>query len=78
MQEFRHDAAPETLQQFSVILGSERTKEALAGSRDYLIEECGAAYGPPNIKAIWEWIATGEKPLAAFTDRTAYYLIRRL
>lgn len=77
VQEFRHDVTPETLQQFSVVLGSERTKEALAGSRDYLIEECGAAYGPPNMKAIWEWIRTGEKPDAALTDQTTYYLIRK-
>jgi 4-amino-4-deoxy-L-arabinose transferase-like glycosyltransferase len=77
VQEFRHDATPETLQQFSVILGSERTREALAGSRNYLIEECGAAYDPPKLAAIWEWIATGKRPPAALIDRTAYYLIRR-
>ena len=76
VQEFRHDVTSETLQQFSVILGSERTREALAGSNYYLIEQCGAAYGPPKLAAIWEWIITGEKPPAAVADRTAYYLIR--
>ena len=78
VQEFRHGVSPETLLQFPAILGSERTKDALAAaSNDYVVEEYGTAYGPPKPAAIWEWIATGEKPPAAFTDRTAYYLIRR-
>ena len=74
VQEFRHGAAPETLEQFQAILGSERTKEALAGSSNYVIEECGAAEGPPPVAEIWEWIKTGEKPETA--DRTVYYLIK--
>jgi 4-amino-4-deoxy-L-arabinose transferase-like glycosyltransferase len=78
VQEFRHGATPETLRQFPVILGSERTKVALAALQDYVVEECGAAEGPPAGAAIWEWIKTGEKPPAALTDRTAYYLIRRV
>jgi 4-amino-4-deoxy-L-arabinose transferase-like glycosyltransferase len=77
VQEFRHSASPEMLWVYSVILGSERTKEALAASQDYIVEECGTAYNPPKLEAIWEWIKTGEKPKAASTDRTAYYLIRR-
>jgi hypothetical protein len=77
VQEFRHEATPEALGQFSVILGSERTKDTLAGLNEYAIEECGAAYEPLKASAIWEWIRTGEKPPAAFADRTAYYLIRR-
>ncbi|HJR77044.1 MAG TPA: glycosyltransferase family 39 protein, partial [Nitrospiraceae bacterium] len=65
VQEFRHNVSPETLQQFSVILASERTKEAFAAREDYVIEECGAAYDPPKLAAIWEWIKTGERPEAA-------------
>ncbi|HJR76414.1 MAG TPA: hypothetical protein VJ805_05545, partial [Nitrospiraceae bacterium] len=59
------------------ILASERTKEAFAAREDYVIEECGAAYDPPKLAAIWEWIKTGERPEAAMTNRTSYYLIRR-
>jgi 4-amino-4-deoxy-L-arabinose transferase-like glycosyltransferase len=78
VEEFRPQTAPDTLERFSIILGSERTKDALAGRSDYTTEECGAAYGPPNPAAIWKWITTGKKPPEAFTDRTTYYLIRRL
>jgi 4-amino-4-deoxy-L-arabinose transferase-like glycosyltransferase len=77
VEEFRQGASPETLQRFPVILGSERTREAMAGSTNYDIKECGAAYDPPKAAAIWEWIKTGEKPPAASTDRTVYYLIRK-
>lgn len=78
VEEFRHEATREALERFSIILGSERTKDALAGRSGYTIEECGSAYGPPKPAAIWKWIATGKKPPEAFADRTAYYLIRRL
>jgi hypothetical protein len=42
------------------------------------VEECGTAYDPPKLAAIWEWIKTGEKPPGAMTNRTAYYLIRQV
>jgi hypothetical protein len=77
VQEFRHEATPEALAQFSVILGSERTKDALARLNEYGTEEGGVAYEPLKASAIWEWIKTGEKPPEAFADRTPYYLIRR-
>ncbi|MGE0276282.1 MAG: ArnT family glycosyltransferase [Nitrospiraceae bacterium] len=77
VEEFRQGADPQTLQQFPVILGSERIRDAMAGLNDYSIEECGAAYEPRKASAIWEWIMTGEKPPEAFADRTPYYLIRR-
>ncbi|HEX2056331.1 MAG TPA: glycosyltransferase family 39 protein [Nitrospiraceae bacterium] len=76
VREFPHGATAEALEQFPVILGSKRTKEAFATSQDYAAEECGATYDPPTIAALWEWIKTGEKPTDAFTNRTAYYLIK--
>jgi 4-amino-4-deoxy-L-arabinose transferase-like glycosyltransferase len=77
VQEFEHGTSPESLRQFPTILGSERTRAAFAPSQDYLAEECGAAYDPPKLAAIWDWIKTGEKPPAVLSNRTAYYLIRR-
>ncbi|HET6676050.1 MAG TPA: hypothetical protein VFG71_11955 [Nitrospiraceae bacterium] len=47
-----HESTPEALGQFSVILGSERTKDALVGLNEYAIEECEAAYGLPKAAAI--------------------------
>jgi 4-amino-4-deoxy-L-arabinose transferase-like glycosyltransferase len=78
VQEVAHGTSPETLRQFPVILASQRASDAFAASQDYVVEECGTAYDPPKLAAIWEWIKTGEKPPGAMTNRTAYYLIRQV
>ena len=77
LQEFRTELNPDNLRQFPVILGSERVREALAVSSDYMIEECGATYAPPSIAAIWTWLTTGDKASLTSTEKTTYYLIRR-
>ena len=45
--------------------------------RRIVIEECGAAYAPPPIAAIWAWLTTGDKASLTSTDRTPYYLIKQ-
>ena len=77
VHELAYGTSPEALGQFPMILGSERAREGMAGSKDYVIEECGAAYDPPKLAAVWEWIRTGEKPTAVLANRTAYYIIRQ-
>lgn len=77
VKEFRSETNPDSLRTFPVILGSERVRQTLGDSAQGGIEECGVAYAPPPIKAIWAWLTTGDRTRLMDTERTPYYLMRR-